>query len=408
MATVAPTEGAFAGLARKWQESCLKQVAQSDPALAERIAMQAMPRPAEIASRRSARMTSLSSLETRVAELLKQAGEAKDPEEHNSILFRLSEHRRELAMVNQELGELDALERGAARRAELEHRRSEACRCVGVGGLGRIITVVDGVPLMERACDACPEGKTFRAAMDRINARLDDEEAREQRAKEEEARAARAAQRLQESGIPDLYLGSTLKTVALMPVETTREFRKMLSGINTHFKAPWVRGQCPKGVFLYGPAGHGKTSILAALAQRFIEWDFPVMFTTVLDLLDSLRAGYSRNDGSSDALLERAKTSYVLFVDDMGMQQGTDHERARLLAIITERHGRGKSLLTCYSSNYTMHETAVRIAGGPQAHAEEVARIERRLREMSDEVLIENLDISVSDNRRATNGNHAE
>jgi DNA replication protein DnaC len=317
-------------------------------------------------------------------------------------MFSLAEHRRHLSTVNVALAEIAGQEPGSRRREELERLRSEACRCVGAGGLGRIIAVLDGVPLMERACGDCMEGALYAETMAGLNARLDEQEREEEEARRNQEREAKVADRLDRSGVPDDYRDSTFKVIAGLPCSMSKTFRAALVLLHGRFEKPWPKDRTPKGVYLYGPAGHGKTSMFAAIVRRCAEIDTPVMFTTVLNLLDSMRAGYSRNDGSSDTLLERAKKVQVLLLDDLGMQLGTEHERARLLAIILERHGNRSKRMTCFSSNYDVHRTARMIAGGKNALQEEVARIEGRLTEMADPILIENLDLRIKANRRTT------
>lgn len=381
-----------------WREAMLKKLSLADPSLAERIAMQDIPRMTELLSSREALHAERDRLEARIKALQEQ--QLQDPEEHRTVLFSISTFRQHLSTVNRSLGELAEREPGAQLRERLESQRSEACRCLGVGGTGQIIVVIGDVPIMETICPACDDGIRLRERVEAAEKRLEEEEDRLNYERKQSERADRARGIIERSGVPDIY-GGGFRTVLSLPARTTPEFRKIVNDARQRYGR--IQGPpYPKGLYLYGPAGHGKTSLLAAIARTCAASGIPVMFTTVLNLLDSMRAGYGRKDGSSDTLLERAKNVPVLILDDLGMQQGTDHERARLLAIISTRHGKGQRILTCFSSNYTRLRTAQMIAGGPQAVEEEVQRIEGRLREMTDEVYLENIDLRIPEHRQTT------
>lgn len=382
-----------------WQEAMLKQLRRADPDLAERIVMQAIPRPAELSSKRTGLHAEREKLEQRIQVLQAQTAQAQDEEQHRSILFSLSTFRQHLSVVNRALGELAELESGVRRRAALESQRFDTCDCLGVGGTGRIMAVIEHVPMMETICPICPEGTRLRIRMMQIDARCDLEEVLAEQARAAEEAAVKEREILERSGIPEIYANGTFETVLMLPVSVTKDFEDWVEIAASRYDA-LTGAPYPQGMFLWGAAGHGKTSLLAAIGHACARHGIPVMFTSVLKLMDTMRAGYGRKDGSSDALLERAKAVPVLLLDDLGMQQGTEHERARILAILQERHSQGSRLLTCFSSNYTVKRAAEMIAGGPGAYEEEVARIEGRLREMATEVLFENLDLRVPAHRQ--------
>ena len=97
-----------------WQAAMLRQMEQADPALAERIAMQAMPRLAELNSKRSGLNDERHKLEKRVAELRAQT--PQDEEQARSIAFSLSTFLQHLSTANVMLGELVEQEPGARDR----------------------------------------------------------------------------------------------------------------------------------------------------------------------------------------------------------------------------------------------------------------------------------------------------
>jgi DNA replication protein DnaC len=110
-------------------------------------------------------------------------------------------------------------------------------------------------------------------------------------------------------------------------------FRQLTSDAKAFAEAPvgWL--------FIYGPSGAGKTHVAAAIANRCIENNQPVLFVVVPDLLDHLRASYDPEaDVDYDALFEQIKGAPVLILDDLGTQSSTPWAQEKLFQIFNHRY----------------------------------------------------------------------
>ncbi len=90
---------------------------------------------------------------------------------------------------------------------------------------------------------------------------------------------------------------------------------------------------------LVGPSGSGKTHLIAAIVNRQINSNRPVLFANVPELLERLRAN-SRGDGKKkdEITLTDVKSSPLLILDDLSMENATAWAREKLQQILNYRH----------------------------------------------------------------------
>jgi DNA replication protein DnaC len=93
----------------------------------------------------------------------------------------------------------------------------------------------------------------------------------------------------------------------------------------------------PQGwLLLLGPCGCGKTHLSAAIANQRLECEETVFFTTVPDLLDTLRAAFVSPERYSQ-LYAWVLEVELLLLDDLGAQQSSAWSNEKLLQIFDYR-----------------------------------------------------------------------
>ncbi len=116
-----------------------------------------------------------------------------------------------------------------------------------------------------------------------------------------------------------------------------------------------------RSLYLYGPLGHGKTTLAIAAGLALLEQGLPLLFITTIDLLDRLRAAYGDDGVSADQVMGAAKEAGVLILDEIGrerVQEGKKGEwvKERLYALVNHRHNARRP--TIFTSNKSLDELA--------------------------------------------------
>jgi len=155
-----------------------------------------------------------------------------------------------------------------------------------------------------------------------------------------------------------------------------------------------------KGLLLMGPAGVGKTWLVAAFIRELIlRHGAPVMFRDFFHLLAELRSGYG-NDAPESQLIDPLVAVEVLVIDELGKGRNTPWEQNILDVIISQRYNNRKT--TLFTSNYTDSRSTtlaehIRARDGSSSDRQEIrdtlaervgSRIYSRLKEMCDFVTL--------------------
>lgn len=112
--------------------------------------------------------------------------------------------------------------------------------------------------------------------------------------------------------------------------------------------------QEPKGLYLYGEPGTGKTYLLTGLANRLAKSGTKVCFVKAGELVSEIKTNL-KDDAFRESLLFRLKNTPVLFLDDIGAEQVSAWTRDSVLFPVLEyRMTHHKK--TYFTSNFSLTE----------------------------------------------------
>ena len=117
----------------------------------------------------------------------------------------------------------------------------------------------------------------------------------------------------------------------------------------------------PSGwLILKGGYGCGKTHLAAAIANSCVERGEPVLFITVPDLLDHLRASFAPSSPAGyDSRFEEVRTVSVLVLDDLGTEHSTPWAQEKMFQIFNHRYN--AHLPTVITTNHELEEIPLRL-----------------------------------------------
>ncbi len=171
---------------------------------------------------------------------------------------------------------------------------------------------------------------------------------------------------MRERRIAHLRALSNLEALAYMTFESFEPEGRGLppekrENLRHAYEAARAFAENPSGwLLLKGGYGCGKTHLAAAIANRAIERGQPVLFVTVPDLLDHLRAAFSPSSPARyDERFEEVRTAPLLILDDLGTEAPTFWAQEKLFQILNYRYN--ARLPTVITTNHELEEIPLRV-----------------------------------------------
>ncbi len=138
----------------------------------------------------------------------------------------------------------------------------------------------------------------------------------------------------------------------------------------------------PKGFYLYGAMGIGKSYVAQAMANTLAEKGFSVAFLNVVDLSSAAKSKFS---SGFDSFLLQLKTVDHLFLDDLGAEIVSPWFRDELLlSVLSSRMNNNKS--TFITSNFSYKDLEIyesRTKGEKYPNKNKSARLLERVKALT-------------------------
>jgi DNA replication protein DnaC len=158
----------------------------------------------------------------------------------------------------------------------------------------------------------------------------------------------------------DIHRDKTLKTFSLREQELENGLQENLGrALETALNFSEV----PDGWLVYQSLNNfnGKTHLAAAIANEVAKSGNQVLFVTVPDLLDHLRATFNPSSGARlDARFNEVKKAHLLVLDDLGTESATAWAREKLYQLFNYRYN--ANLPTVITTSTPIEELDPRLA----------------------------------------------
>ena len=157
------------------------------------------------------------------------------------------------------------------------------------------------------------------------------------------------------------------------------------------FYDDFLKGENPKGIYLNGNFGCGKTYLIAALFNELAKKGYNSVITYFPEFLRSLKANFEDSE-VYNYQFDRVKYAPLLLIDDIGAENLSDWARDVVLQTILQYRMEEK-LPTFFTSNLTIEELEAHLATSKNAKVQ-AGRIIQRVKFLTKNVTM------ISANRR--------
>ena len=114
-----------------------------------------------------------------------------------------------------------------------------------------------------------------------------------------------------------------------------------------------IQGENPKGLYLSGSFGSGKSYILSALLNELSNKGYKTINVHYPNLLKKLKSSF--NEDNYDEVLDEITDCDVLLIDDIGAENNSPWARDEVLGTILQ-YRMDNNLTTFFTSNFTIDE----------------------------------------------------
>lgn len=173
-----------------------------------------------------------------------------------------------------------------------------------------------------------------------------------------------------------------IQEASLKTFNLTTQSRKDAFELATTFIDLYKSKKHPKGLYIYGKYGSGKSYLLSALASELTELGHIVMLTYMPDLVRSMKGGLQAFD--LEKRINTLKQVDVLMLDDIGGEFSSAWFRDEILMPIIQ-YRLSANLPTCFSSNYSLRELTetLSVSNASEDNRIKAARLVRRIHDMT-------------------------
>ncbi|WP_175639882.1 primosomal protein DnaI [Metabacillus schmidteae] len=187
-----------------------------------------------------------------------------------------------------------------------------------------------------------------------------------------------------ESLIKSMYIPKDILEAQFdrIDVDVDETSRLQVISVAQDFVEAYNSGKRPKGIYLYGSFGVGKTYILGAIANELASHKVASMLVYVPEFMRELKGSFQNS--SLDEKLDAVKKIPVLMLDDLGAESVSSWARDEVLGTILQ-YRMLENLPVFISSNFTIKQLQHHLSISQRGEEEPVkaARIMERIKHMT-------------------------
>lgn len=150
-----------------------------------------------------------------------------------------------------------------------------------------------------------------------------------------------------------------LKSYSFNNYKVTSENKKALNKAR-EYAENYIKKLEKGSLFITGGVGTGKTHLAASIANELIRNEIPVVFGTLINLLNDIKDSYNSDGEKEGYIIERYSKVNMLIIDDLGKERPSEWTLEKLFTIINNRYE--NNLPVIITTNYNRDKLRERLA----------------------------------------------